>query len=448
MGNVDWIKITTNMFEDEKIRSIRIYENRDSIYCIWIRLLLQAGKLNEDGLVFLSKNMPYSNEMLACVFDTTLENIKSALKVLSDLGMIKILEDNTIIIVNWEKHQNIEGMKRIREQTKKRVEKHREKNKNKESQEEVEVVENKYEYKEGKTTMNKNWDEKEDAIVDKDECEVVIEKEALLEDSDVEEENLENKSEYGSVEDISLEESKKAEESIFEEIKNRASISNGTKAESKNNIEEKRPSNTIINKVSDEKYLKNCNASVTEEDSFVTLQKEIKNKIKNENIESKTEINNMIDNNIRNINACKEKSDLNYKNKSEDINISKNQYEKAKDNKDIHMLAANIFENYKGLSANIAGLNINAIKLFLESYEEKYINLAIEKTIKARNPTVHYVGGILKNWGNEGYPEEMKMKNPNGKGFKSLDNKSNLRFINFEPRDYDYEELEKKLLGW
>ena len=396
MGNVDWIKITTNMFEDEKIRSIRIYENRDAIYCIWIRLLLQAGKLNEDGLVFLSKNMPYSNEMLACVFDTTLENIKSALKVLSDLGMIKILEDNTIIIVNWEKHQNIEGMKRIREQTKKRVEKHREKNKNKESQEEV----------------------------------------------------VENKSKYGSVEDISLEESKKAEESIFEEIKNRASISNGTKAESKNNIEEKRPSNRIINKVSDEKYLKNCNASVTEEDSFVTLQKEIKNKIKNENIENKTEINNMIDNNIRNINACKEKSDLNYKNKSEDINISKNQYEKAKDNKDIHMLAANIFENYKGLSANIAGLNINAIKLFLESYEEKYINLAIEKTIKARNPTVHYVGGILKNWGNEGCPEEMKMKNPNGKGFKSLDNKSNLRFINFEPRDYDYEELEKKLLGW
>lgn len=396
MGNVDWIKITTNMFEDEKIRSIRIYENRDAIYCIWIRLLLQAGKLNEDGLVFLSKNMPYSNEMLACVFDTTLENIKSALKVLSDLGMIKILEDNTIIIVNWEKHQNIEGMKRIREQTKKRVEKHREKNKNKESQEEV----------------------------------------------------VENKSKYGSVEDISLEESKKAEESIFEEIKNRASISNGTKAESKNNIEEKRPSNTIINKVSDEKYLKNCNASVTEEDSFVTLQKEIKNKTKNENIENKTEINNKIDNNIRNINACKEKSDLNYKNKSEDINISKNQYEKVKDNKDIHMLAANIFENYKGLSANIAGLNINAIKLFLESYEEKYINLAIEKTIKARNPTVHYVGGILKNWGNEGYPEEMKMKNPNGKGSKSLDNKSNLRFINFEPRDYDYEELEKKLLGW
>lgn len=396
MGNVDWIKITTNMFEDEKIRSIRIYENRDAIYCIWIRLLLQAGKLNEDGLVFLSKNMPYSNEMLACVFDTTLENIKSALKVLSDLGMIKILEDNTIIIVNWEKHQNIEGMKRIREQTKKRVEKHREKNKNKESQEEV----------------------------------------------------VENKSKYGSVEDISLEESKKAEESIFEELKNRDSISNWTKAESKNNIEEKRSSNTIINKVSDEKYLKNCNASVTEEDSFVTLQKEIKNKIKNENIENKTEINNMIDNNIRNINACKEKSDLNYKNKSEDINIYKNQYEKAKDNKDIHMLAANIFENYKGLSANIAGLNINAIKLFLESYEEKYINLAIKKTTKARNPTVYYVGGILRNWESEGYPEEMKMKNPNGKGSKSLDNKSNLRFINFEPRDYDYEELEKKLLGW
>ena len=43
--------------------------------------------------------------------------------------MIEIDADNIIKILNWDKHQNIEGMERVREQTKRRVENHRERKK-------------------------------------------------------------------------------------------------------------------------------------------------------------------------------------------------------------------------------------------------------------------------------------------------------------------------------
>jgi uncharacterized phage protein (TIGR02220 family) len=43
--------------------------------------------------------------------------------------MIELNEDGAIYINNWEKHQNIEGLEKIREQTRLRVAKHREQKK-------------------------------------------------------------------------------------------------------------------------------------------------------------------------------------------------------------------------------------------------------------------------------------------------------------------------------
>lgn len=69
--------------------------------------------------------------------------------------------------------------------------------------------------------------------------------------------------------------------------------------------------------------------------------------------------------------------------------------------------------------------------------------MAMDIAIKRNKRDTNYISGILKNWLEEGYPktyEEME--------FGSLKEKSKLRFNNFEPRQYDYEELEKQLLGW
>ncbi|WP_434296350.1 phage replisome organizer N-terminal domain-containing protein [Clostridium sporogenes] len=129
LAEVKWIKITTNMFDDEKIKLIDAMPERDTVHYIWIRLLVQAGKTNSNGYIFLNDNVPYTEEMLSTIFNRPLNSLRFALKVLREFGMIQIQENKLIKITNWSKHQNIEGMEKVRQQTKQRVAKHRAKKK-------------------------------------------------------------------------------------------------------------------------------------------------------------------------------------------------------------------------------------------------------------------------------------------------------------------------------
>ena len=104
MAEVKWIKITTNMFEDEKIDFIESLPEADSILIIWIKLLTLAGKNNLNGYIFLTQNIPYTSEMLAHKFRRPLNTVKLALETLQRLEMIEFNE-NTLKISNWEKHQ-------------------------------------------------------------------------------------------------------------------------------------------------------------------------------------------------------------------------------------------------------------------------------------------------------------------------------------------------------
>ena len=53
MKGIEWIKITTNMCEDETIRLINSMNCRDAAIYLWLRLLLQVGKVNDNGLIYL-----------------------------------------------------------------------------------------------------------------------------------------------------------------------------------------------------------------------------------------------------------------------------------------------------------------------------------------------------------------------------------------------------------
>lgn len=128
MAAVKWIKITTDIFSDEKILLIEQMPDADSLLVIWFKLLCMAGKENNYGVFMMRNRMPYTEEMLSTIFRRPLNTVRLALSTFESFGMIDI-EDDIISIPNWEKHQNIDGMERIREQTRLRVAKHREKQK-------------------------------------------------------------------------------------------------------------------------------------------------------------------------------------------------------------------------------------------------------------------------------------------------------------------------------
>jgi predicted phage replisome organizer len=128
MADIKWIKITTDIFNDEKMLMIESMPDADSVIVIWFKLLCLAGRDNNNGIMVMNNRLPYTEEMLASIFRRPINTVRLALSEFSKYGMIEIVED-VITIPNWDKHQNIDGMEKIREQTRERVAKYREKQK-------------------------------------------------------------------------------------------------------------------------------------------------------------------------------------------------------------------------------------------------------------------------------------------------------------------------------
>lgn len=128
MSEIKWIKITTDIFDDEKICLIDALPDHDAILVIWFKILALAGKHNRNGLLMMSDKVHYTDEMLATIFRRPLNTVRIALGVFEQFGMIEII-DGIIALPNWEKHQNIDGMEKIKKQTRNRVAKYRKKQK-------------------------------------------------------------------------------------------------------------------------------------------------------------------------------------------------------------------------------------------------------------------------------------------------------------------------------
>lgn len=133
MAGISWIKLSVNIFDDEKIKLIKSMPEGDAIILIWIQLLCLAGKTNDNGAVYIGQHMNYTDEMISTICNQPLNTVRIALKAFEEFEMINLGEDGLISIANWEKHQNIEGMERVRAQTRKRVAKYRAKQKELES---------------------------------------------------------------------------------------------------------------------------------------------------------------------------------------------------------------------------------------------------------------------------------------------------------------------------
>jgi predicted phage replisome organizer len=128
MSEIKWIKVMTDMFDNRKIKQIETLPEADSIIVIWLKLLCLAGSVNEQGLIYFTKEIPYTDEMLAKAFDRPLNTVRLALQTFERFEMIEII-DNIICISNWEKYQQLEGMDKVREQNRIRKQRQRERQK-------------------------------------------------------------------------------------------------------------------------------------------------------------------------------------------------------------------------------------------------------------------------------------------------------------------------------
>lgn len=128
MSDIKWIKITTDIFDDEKILLIEALPESDAIIVIWFKLLCLAGKQNNSGVFMMNDKIPYTEKMLSTIFRRKESTVKLALKTFEEFGMIEIV-DGVITIPNWGKHQNIEQLEARREYQREYHRKYREEQK-------------------------------------------------------------------------------------------------------------------------------------------------------------------------------------------------------------------------------------------------------------------------------------------------------------------------------
>lgn len=128
MADVKWIKLATDIFDNRKIKQIEKMPEGDSVIVIWVKLLCLAGNINDNGLVYLTEEIPYTDEMLATEFNKPLPTIRLALGLFQKFGMLEVIDD-IYHVSSWEKYQNVSGLEKLREQNRIRVNRYREKQK-------------------------------------------------------------------------------------------------------------------------------------------------------------------------------------------------------------------------------------------------------------------------------------------------------------------------------
>jgi len=123
-NDVKWIKLATNLFEDEKTLLIESMPNGHIIIIIWIKLLCQAGKQNNSGVFMLKNGIPYTEKMLATIFRLDEATVSNALNIFESFDMIQIVND-VITITNWGKHQNLDKIEAYNEYQRNYMKKYR-----------------------------------------------------------------------------------------------------------------------------------------------------------------------------------------------------------------------------------------------------------------------------------------------------------------------------------
>ncbi|NRY63210.1 putative phage replisome organizer [Clostridium beijerinckii] len=432
MADIKWIKLATNMHDDEKMKLIDAMPNRDTIHYVWIRILLLGGKLNANGKVFLSEGKPLTAKMLAVLFSRPLEDIKIAIKVLSNFGMIEIASDKVIRIVNWDKHQNIEGMERVREQNRKRVENHREKKKeenkaaksNKEETQEDQILE---EY----IDLEENQDLNESVELEK--TNELERKKDYSENATIEENkapgkndilgNLETREEASANADINDKTNTDTDEAASDISAERAN----SNEDISNNIIGSDDNNCIVTKNISNVTRNKSNVTVT-----VQNKKEIENKKKkkeiDKNIESKK--NNGFDINNKS-STCDE--DVSQSSLFEQHNNTKSE-SVAED--DINLKAIELMQYHEKITGKPGSCEYVALRSAIDLYGEKWVKKAMDVGFQKNCPDINYAIGVLKNWKRDGCSEDNVEVKKNGfRGTRKSNTADKNEFAGFKPKE-------------
>lgn len=128
MQDVKWIKLYTSLPNNRKIKQLMKLPSGPVYVCVWVFLMCLAGDVNDNGSVYFTEELPYTDEMLADQFDLPVKVVRQALQLFEKFGMIEIIDD-AIRLRNWEKYQASDRLGKIKEQDRIRAKAYRDRKK-------------------------------------------------------------------------------------------------------------------------------------------------------------------------------------------------------------------------------------------------------------------------------------------------------------------------------
>ena len=123
---ISWIKLDINILDDAKIKIIRSHPNGDSVVLLWIGLLCLAMKSSRPGTIEIADGLPYTLDDLANQFNIEKKTVEMGIALFVKYRMIEVFQGGAIDVINFSKHQKLEGIERTRELTRARTAKYRE----------------------------------------------------------------------------------------------------------------------------------------------------------------------------------------------------------------------------------------------------------------------------------------------------------------------------------
>ncbi len=109
MSEMKWIKIVTDIVDDEKMLMIEMLcpngAKRDAVQLMWFNVLTLAGKLNEGGRLAVN-GIPMDTKALGKKFRRTTRTVEFAIGLFMKLGMIRQDEDGAYCVTNWGRYQS------------------------------------------------------------------------------------------------------------------------------------------------------------------------------------------------------------------------------------------------------------------------------------------------------------------------------------------------------
>lgn len=90
MAEIKWIKITTDIFDDEKIKLIDSMPDNDALIVIWFKLLIKAKrKRNRRFFYSVGNGIELNDKTMSCLLSVDESKIAKYFNILESLKMIK-----------------------------------------------------------------------------------------------------------------------------------------------------------------------------------------------------------------------------------------------------------------------------------------------------------------------------------------------------------------------